>query len=510
MDIIKPQEGYQLKALASGADIVIGGGAAGAGKTFQLLLEPLKHIMQVKDFGGVIFRRTTPQIRNQGGLWDTSMGVYGKLLAAQAKESTLEWEFCGKNKAGELFVNRIKFAHLEHEKNKFDWQGSQIPLIGFDELTHFTESQFFYLLSRNRSMCGVKPYIRATCNPDPDSWVAALIGWWIDADTGFPIPERDGVVRYFYKHGADYVWGGSVDEVYGKAKGMIDVVLGKSAFVKVEHLVKSITFVSGSVYDNPQLLSVDPSYLANLMAQDEQTRAQLLEGNWKYVLTDDDIYEYGAFLGVFNNFYSRASAFRCITADIALKGSDKFVVCVWYGRELTDIVVMRKSNGKEVIDAIRGMAVKHQVPNNRIVYDSDGVGGFVDGFIVGAVPFNGNAAPVPVVDPVSKKTIRENYDNLKTQLVYKSGLEVLRGNYRISEDVASRMFDDKMTVKQRALFERKAFKRANMDGDGKLRIIAKEEMKIKLGGESPDLLDAFYMRELFEVVGVLGGVRVYS
>ena len=60
---IRPQKGYQRKTLSSNADIAIGGGAAGVGKTFTLLLEPLRH-KDVKGFGGVIFRRTTPQINS--------------------------------------------------------------------------------------------------------------------------------------------------------------------------------------------------------------------------------------------------------------------------------------------------------------------------------------------------------------------------------------------------------------------------------------------------------------
>ena len=64
-----------MKALSSSADIVIGGGAAGAGKTFSLLLEPIRHI-GVKGFGAVCFRRTSPMIRSEGGLWDASEKIY--------------------------------------------------------------------------------------------------------------------------------------------------------------------------------------------------------------------------------------------------------------------------------------------------------------------------------------------------------------------------------------------------------------------------------------------------
>ena len=60
---------------------------------------------------------------------------------------------------------KIKFSHLQFETTVYDWQGAQITLICFDELTHFLAHQFFYMVSRNRSTCGVRPYIRATCNP---------------------------------------------------------------------------------------------------------------------------------------------------------------------------------------------------------------------------------------------------------------------------------------------------------------------------------------------------------
>jgi hypothetical protein len=78
---------------------------------------------------------------------------------------------------------KIKFSHLRFDTTVYDWQGAQITLICFDELTHFTAHQFFYMVS-NRSTCGVRPYIRATCNPDADSWVADFLAWWIDQETG--------------------------------------------------------------------------------------------------------------------------------------------------------------------------------------------------------------------------------------------------------------------------------------------------------------------------------------
>ncbi|MBA3957128.1 MAG: hypothetical protein H0X51_01860 [Parachlamydiaceae bacterium] len=108
---------------------------------------------------------------------------------------------------------------MEHEKSKLDWQGSQIPLIGFDELTHFTRDQFFYMLSRNRSTCGIKPYIRATTNPDCDSWVREIVDWWINPDTGYAIRERSRKIRWFIMENDHLVWANSSEELQQRIPG---------------------------------------------------------------------------------------------------------------------------------------------------------------------------------------------------------------------------------------------------------------------------------------------------
>lgn len=477
-----------MKFLSTPADIAIGGGAAGVGKTYSLLLENLRH-KDVEGFGVVCFRRTSPQIKAEGALWDTSMSIYPH-VGGFARESVLEWD---------LGASKLKFSHLEYEKNIYDWQGSQIPEIQFDELTHFTKKMFFYLLSRNRSVCGVKPYVRATCNPDPESWVAEFIAWWIDQETGFPIPERDGVLRYFIVDGDSYIWGGTKQEVIEKGWHILGPVVQASGIDPTE-FVKSVTFISGSIYDNKALLTVDPAYLGNLLAQDKETQSALLHGNWKVVISENDIYEYHSFRGMFDNVMSVDETGRYITADIALKGSDKFIVGVWYGMMLRDIAIVDKSNGKDVVDVIKNLAVEHGVQNKNIVYDADGVGGFIDGFIPGAVPFNNNGRPLPNPEAEGKDRDKpENYEHIKAQCYFRSGLNVADGKYSVHEDVYNRMYDEKMTVRQRFMYERKAIKRDKADNDGKLRIKPKAEMKVALNGQSPDMMDMFMMRERFNL-----------
>lgn len=250
--------------LGTPADIAIYGGGAGGGKTWALLMEPLRHVAN-PEFGAVFFRRTTVQIRNEGGLWDESQKLY-RHLNAKPKELNLEWKF----PSGAT----VSMAHLEYDKTVNNWQGSQIALELFDELTHFSEKQFFYMLSRNRSMCGVRPYVRATCNPDADSWVARFIAWWIDQDTGYPIPERAGVLRYFVRIGDAIHWADNPAD-------LAQYTMKDEDGNEVPIPPKSVTFIPAKLTDNKALMNADPGYMANLMALSTVERERLLGGNWK-------------------------------------------------------------------------------------------------------------------------------------------------------------------------------------------------------------------------------------
>ncbi|WP_159975858.1 MULTISPECIES: phage terminase large subunit [unclassified Novosphingobium] len=263
-ETIKPQPGPQTAFLSSPADIAIYGGGAGGGKTWGLLMEPLRHVSN-GGFGAVFFRRSTVQIRNEGGLWDESAVLYPQ-IGADPKEHTLSWSFPS--------GASVSFAHLEHDKTRFNWQGSQIPLICFDELTHFTPTQFWYMVSRNRSMCGVRPYIRATCNPDADSWVAGLIAWWINQDTGLPIPERAGKLRWFVRVGEDLRWADTPAELE-------QYTMLNEAGESVPIPAKSLTFIPAKLTDNKALMAADPGYMASLLALPLVERERLLGGNWK-------------------------------------------------------------------------------------------------------------------------------------------------------------------------------------------------------------------------------------
>jgi predicted phage terminase large subunit-like protein len=302
---IRPQPRQEM-ALASPADVVVYGGGAGGGKSWALLLESVRH-QHNGLFNFTIFRRTSPMITNPGGLWQESFKLMPYLKAVPNK-TDLTWNFPSKY--------QVKFAHLQHEWNVQDWQGAQLGGIGLDEATHFEESQFWYLFSRNRSMAGIRPYIRLTCNPDPESWVAGLISWWIGED-GYPIPERAGVLRWFVRINDVLTWADTREELAEAHPDLVEL-LG-------DNFAKSLTFIPARVQDNQKLLAVDPGYLGNLYALPLVDRERLLGGNWKIKL------EAGK---VFNRSWFRVEAqaprqldLVCSFWDLAatekeLKGSD--------------------------------------------------------------------------------------------------------------------------------------------------------------------------------------------
>lgn len=275
------QPGFQSTFASSTADITIGGGAAGCGKSRGAIV-CAGRFFGTPNYSAVFFRRTTVQIKNPGGLWDEARKVY-PFLGAKPNLQELEWRW--------PLNAKVKFAHLEHESTCDNWQGAQSPLFVFDELTHFTAYMFWYFLSRNRSECGVRPHILATCNPDADSWVAELIAWWIEQDErheryGLPIPARAGKKRYFMRLGENFIWGDSRRDVLKDKAAVAAIELARKASGQdwrsaCVTMIKSLAFVPGKLEENRILEQANPEYRGNLMAMTRVERERLLNGNWK-------------------------------------------------------------------------------------------------------------------------------------------------------------------------------------------------------------------------------------
>lgn len=275
---VRPQAGPQELFASTPADVAIIGGSVFGGKTWSLVVEPLRNV-DVPGFTFVLFRREMPRITNKGGMWDESLKWY-PALGGEPKEHTREWRFPSGAEG--------KFSGLQYEKDLEDWKGAQIALIGFDQVEEFTERQFFYMFSRNRSTCGVRPYIRGTCNPDPDSFLVRLLAWWIDEE-GWAIPDRSGVIRWVIRVNDDLVWSSVTC-----APDEYDAYETKEALARDDleeqypgqgNDAKSLTFVLARLQDNTIGNRLDPTYLANVRMLPLVEQQRLLGGdrggNWK-------------------------------------------------------------------------------------------------------------------------------------------------------------------------------------------------------------------------------------
>ena len=261
-------------------DIIIYGGAMGGGKSHAALIHHLKYI-HIPYYKGIIIRRTTPMLMRPGSIWDEARALYKEVdPAARIRFKDMKISF-GPIKDREQ-QGEVSFAHFERADNTDNYQGSQLSSAVMDELTQFEESQFLYILSRLRTKAEMKPVIRGTCNPDPDSWVRRWIDWYLypkDHELfGRPDPEKQGVVRWFIRLNNEMIWDSSRDIMFEKygVKDSAGNLLPDDHPKQIKPL--SFAFVSASIYDNPY---AEANYIGFLEGLDRISKERNLYGSWE-------------------------------------------------------------------------------------------------------------------------------------------------------------------------------------------------------------------------------------
>lgn len=133
------------------------GGAAGGGKSDALLMGALQYV-HVPGYAAIIFRRTYADLAKPGAIMDrAAQWLRGTDAVWNAQTHT--WRFPS--------TAVLTFGHLEHEADKYEYQGTEFQYEGFDELTQFTESQYTYMLSRLRRRKGINVPLRARGGTNP-------------------------------------------------------------------------------------------------------------------------------------------------------------------------------------------------------------------------------------------------------------------------------------------------------------------------------------------------------
>lgn len=219
-----PHEGPQLEFCSRGEFEVLFGGAAGPGKTDCLIMEATR-LVSIPKYHGLLLRRTFPQLQE---IIDRCWQWY-PLLGGTYRATEHRWYF----ESGA----RITLGHMQHEADKYNYQGKEFHFVGFDELTQFTETQYTYLFSRVRSTTpGLITCFRSTTNP------------------------------------------GGIGHVWVKNR-FVDVSPPGVTYIDPDTGMSRV-FIPAKVTDNPTLINNDPLYIARLKALPEIERLRLLDGVW--------------------------------------------------------------------------------------------------------------------------------------------------------------------------------------------------------------------------------------
>lgn len=223
--IFKPNEGPQTDFLAAPETDVLYGGAAGGGKSYAMVVDPLRYA-HISDHRALVLRKTLGELRE---LINTSRELYPKAFpGSKFKESEKIWKF----PSGAT----LEFGYLETDADVYRYQGQAFTFIGFDEITHLaTEFPWHYLASRLRTTNPeITTYMRCTANPGGvgHDWVKKRYIMPAELNTSF-IGE-DGISR---------------------------------------------KFIPAKLSDNPYLAK-DGRYEKMLMSMPEVHRKRLLEGDW--------------------------------------------------------------------------------------------------------------------------------------------------------------------------------------------------------------------------------------
>ena len=224
--LFHPNEGPQTEFLAAGEKDVLYGGAAGGGKSFAMIVDPLRYCHK-KAHRALILRRSMPELRE---MIDKSRELYPQAFpGAKFREVEKLWNFPSGAK--------VEFGFLERDADVYRYQGQAYSWIGFDEITHLpTEFSWNYLASRLRTTDPeIQTYLRCTANP------------------------------------------GGVGATWVKRR-YIEPSESNTSFTGTEGLTRK--FIPAKLADNPYLAN-DGVYEQMLKSLPPIQRRQLLEGNWE-------------------------------------------------------------------------------------------------------------------------------------------------------------------------------------------------------------------------------------
>lgn len=203
---------------------VLFGGAAGGGKSYGQVVDALLFAIKYPTSKQLILRRTFSELDKS--LIRLSLSLYPKEIYSFNQSS-----HTGRFKNGSI----IDFGYCAAEFDVYQYQSAEYDVIRFDELTHFTESQYIYLISRVRGANDFPKQIKSSTNP------GGIGHGWVKSRFVDPSPA-----------GVGFIGDDGMDRI----------------------------FIPSLLDDNAFLLKGDPKYRERLLALPEREKKALLYGDW--------------------------------------------------------------------------------------------------------------------------------------------------------------------------------------------------------------------------------------
>lgn len=302
--VTKKQQAF----LSASADEVLFGGAAGGGKSYAQLIDALLYALRYPKSKQLILRRTYPELEKS--LIRTALGLYPTSL----------WQYSATAHTGR-FANGsiIDFGYLATESDVYRYQSAEYDTIRFDELTHFSEYQYLYMLSRLRGANTYPKQVKSATNPGGvgHGWVKAR---FIDpAPYGTPFSDAGGSVR---------------------------------------------VFLPARLEDNRFLCEADPDYRKRLLLLPESQRRALLEGDWN-VFDGQYFSEFSYDLHTCEPFEIPASWRKWRTIDYGLD----CLACLWIAmNEAGEVYVYREFCQENMVISKASEQILERTPQNEAIY----------------------------------------------------------------------------------------------------------------------------------------------
>lgn len=269
--VLAPASIPQEQFLASTSTITCYSGAMGAGKTFAIILNMVKFAAK-KNSTISYFRRTVPELRAPGGVWQEATAIFRKMFP----------DCRIRNRDMEIYVpstnSVIKFASLQYISDVQKALGSQYSVIIFDEAVTFEPFDDFILplLGRLRNAAvDYEPQMFLATNPKFDHGIYHWLKDFYLDDDGIPFDDKSNVERYFILQNNIPVWFETEEEALVYCRKMFPNQ-------KPGEEIKPRTFrsIKAHVTHNVKLMKANPGYIANLYALPDIKRRIYLDGSW--------------------------------------------------------------------------------------------------------------------------------------------------------------------------------------------------------------------------------------